>query len=132
MGKVQSIACDFCQMYPESVEHLFYECMQVKNLWLKLIDYFNVYLNSQVVITCKEVLLIVNSHCEMVNDCLNMLCLYGKKYIMVCKLQKSLPTMKMFVTYMDDKIKIIKQTHCKYREKYNVISDFINYVNLNL
>ena len=130
MGKVQSTACDFCQMYPESIEHLFFECMEVKNFWLKLIDNFNVYLNTHIVITCKEVLLIVNSHCEMINNCLNTLFLYGKKFIMICKLQKTLPTMKMFVTYMDDKINIVKQTHCKHMEKYNVCLDFINSVDL--
>ena len=66
----------------------------------------------------------------MINNCRNTLFLYGKKFIMICKLQKTLPTMKMFVTYMDDKINIVKQTHCKHMEKYNVCLDFINSVDL--
>ena len=34
MEKVNSQVCSFCNMDPETIEHLFFNCIYVKNIWL--------------------------------------------------------------------------------------------------
>ena len=34
MGKVNSQVCSFRNMAPETIEHLFFNCFYVKNIWL--------------------------------------------------------------------------------------------------
>jgi len=37
MKKVVSTKCTFCNMYDETISHVFYECFDVKNIWLRIL-----------------------------------------------------------------------------------------------
>ena len=36
MNIVSSQKCLYCQLYNESIEHLFFDCLEVKSFWLQL------------------------------------------------------------------------------------------------
>ena len=38
MGKVTSQTCTFCHLEPETIEHLFFDCIHVKNIWYFIIN----------------------------------------------------------------------------------------------
>ena len=38
IGKHASLSCDDCTMYPETMEHLFFDCVVVNSFWFKLFD----------------------------------------------------------------------------------------------
>ena len=40
-GKVETPLCSYCMLYDESIIHLFWNCVYVKNLWQQLQLYFN-------------------------------------------------------------------------------------------
>ena len=40
-GKVETPLCSYCMLYDESIIHLFWNCLYVKNLWQQLQLYFN-------------------------------------------------------------------------------------------
>ena len=38
IGKIESPRCTFCEMYSESIHHLFYDCIISNNVWLSIQD----------------------------------------------------------------------------------------------
>ena len=93
MKKIDSPACNFCQMYSQSTTHLFYECFNVKNLWLyatKVIkDDFNVdcIIDSRMALFgkyCNQGDIIGdNTNCNI-----NIILAYTKSYIFMCKINQ--------------------------------------------
>lgn len=50
MGKISSMTCTFCNIYSETIIHLFYECTFVKGLWMfveKIIEMIGVHLKIE-------------------------------------------------------------------------------------
>ena len=41
INKIESPACTHCHMYPETIEHLFYDCFIIKNFWFNLFELWN-------------------------------------------------------------------------------------------
>ena len=57
MKKVDSPNCTFCNVYKESITHLFYECFCVKNLWFDINNRLNNIESVVVDLTCKDIIL---------------------------------------------------------------------------
>lgn len=57
IGKVASPTCGHCNMYMETIEHVFFECLDVRNFWLSLVERWNRYYDNPINICCKDVLL---------------------------------------------------------------------------
>ena len=57
MKKVVSNRCTFCDLYPENILHLFFECMEVKTLLNNLNAKLNNFLNCNIRVNCKDVIL---------------------------------------------------------------------------
>ena len=132
MGKIPTSTCDFCYMYVDTIEHLFFDCINVKNFWFQMMDKFNVFQNHHVTITCKDVLLYVDLYDDDLNEIINILCLYGKKFIMLCKARKSPPTVTEFVAYMMKQLAVVIQVNCKNTNVYRYISEFITSIHYDM
>ena len=44
MRKVPNMTCEFCNMYIESIEHLFFYCYVVKNFWFEIMQRYSTYI----------------------------------------------------------------------------------------
>ena len=94
-------------MYRETVEHLFFNCMIIKNFWLDVLHCYNVYKNTDIKIEEKDIILCFVNEDKVIQNELNIIFLYGKRYIQVCKLEKNMPSIKKFRFFIQEKIKCI-------------------------
>ena len=82
--------CTFCQLETETVEHLFFECKYVKDLWGSALEYIQEkYDEVGLAWNVKNVLL--NTIHPVVNHVQNFLCLVTKQFIYHSKCQKQKP-----------------------------------------
>ena len=83
MDKVDTNKCPYCNMYPEAILHLFYECATVKTFWLNVQDHINFYLQSNICLLCKDIIIGFNiTECNNANiKLVNKVILYGKLFI---------------------------------------------------
>ena len=81
--KISDDKCYFCNKEVETLEHLFWDCTEVKKLWLSVIDTLEPYINLREVIDNKSVLLGINSgeNKSLTNHIINII----KRYIYVIK-----------------------------------------------
>ena len=121
MKKETSPNCCFCNMYPESIEHLFFKCMNVKNFWFNLFDIVNRKVDSNTVPTCKSVILCMDTDDQLLKNILNIICLYGKMYIYSCKLQSVTLNVNNFEMYIVRKLSHICQSKIKLKNVYNFV-----------
>ena len=98
--KVDSPRCDYCEIYHETIEHLFYDCFSVKTFWLNLFESWNTFSGSQHSICQKDALLGYNLNNPMLYPVVNLLILFGKKYIFVCKKNQSVLDINSFKKYV--------------------------------
>ena len=54
MKKTESQKCTFCYLYNESITHLLYECIHVKNLWFKIQEMLQRVTNKNILLTCTD------------------------------------------------------------------------------
>ena len=128
MGKVASPNCEFCHMYPEAIEHLFFNCVIVKKFWFRVFEKLNIFQNVEINPTCKDVILYVDTGNINQDIVVNIICLYGKKYVYICKLEKEIPTVEMYAKYMMAKLTVLCNTTCNYGNEYKMVYDFIKTV----
>ena len=57
MKKKASPNCSFCEMFEESIEHLFYNCNNTRNFWLNILQKWNESLDTDIVVALKDVIL---------------------------------------------------------------------------
>ena len=108
INKIDSPRCSFCAMYIESIEHLFYECFVVKDFWLKVCELWNRQMVQTMQLACKEVIM---GYCpqditDNVIFAINLVLLYGKKYIYTCKFYEKAIDVTAFVEYVKACLKI--------------------------
>ena len=101
--------CSFCELYTESIEHLFYDCFIVKNLWLQLQQNWNDCHSSNMVLKQQDIILGYNIHLgfsSLINQAINIVILYGKYYIFKCKLENESPLCFIFKIKLKDYLRI--------------------------
>ena len=77
IGQKASPTCLLCEIQIETLEHLFYECLIVKNFWLKIIDEWQNFKGSELKIDGKHVLLgYIDMPGEWIEE--NILIMYAK------------------------------------------------------
>ena len=100
--------CTFCKYDKETVKHLFWECIKVKDLWKNLskwVKYFlsiNLKLNYQMVI--------FNQYTGHYNLLLNTMILVLKRYIYVSKCFEKIPNFNDYLNAVNETAKIEKIT----------------------
>jgi len=118
MKKVDTNKCTFCNMYFETIAHIFYECTCVKELLFRTKDVISQIDSALNVLTCKDVILgfklddVRNS-----NLMINNLLLHYKKFIWNCKLIYVEPSYTRFKEY----IGIRKVFEASLEQFYNVM-----------
>ena len=84
----QNINCSFCDKYPESIEHLFWNCQLIKTFWSNV--------NSVINKTCKyihnfkfyKILVLLRADTQTEGDSVcDFIILLGKQYIYSCKVK---------------------------------------------
>ena len=84
MGKVNSKVCSFCNIEPETIEHLFFNCIYVKNIWLYVFQERLSLTRSCHIPDVRSCVLGVNNEVEH-SRALNTIMLLLKSFIMNCK-----------------------------------------------
>ena len=65
----------------QTIEHLFFECKKIKTFWLQIIDLWNSYNNTRVILSVKDVILWYKFQDLKSNKALNTIILLSKYYI---------------------------------------------------
>jgi hypothetical protein len=99
--------CDFCCMHSETLEHLFWECHVIQNLWNQVGNY----LKSKNINTRFDLLNICFGIDKpgQLNDCLNYIIILCKFYIYKMKQVKQTPCTNMLLKYIDYRISLEKE-----------------------
>ena len=84
MGKVNSQVCPFCKIEPKTIEHLFFNCMYVKNIWLYVFQEWLSLTGGCHIPYLRSPVLGVNNEVEN-SVALNTIMLLVKSYILNCK-----------------------------------------------
>ena len=128
IGKSVSPNCESCMMYPESIEHLFFGCFVVKNFWFKLIELYSLYVNSDISVTCQDVLLMYEKENDFDNNNINILILYGKRFIYDCKLKRCEVSLNNFTKYFYSKLCLLQNVNCKNKVSFVFLKGFIEHM----
>ena len=93
---IESPLCTFCQKEDESLEHLLFYCTITKNFWLA----FSSSISEQNI--SMETSTLINILFGVFNDnedfaIMNHLRLIAKDFIFKCKLNKTKPTLRVFI-----------------------------------
>ena len=88
MSKVVSNKCSFCEMYIETVEHVFYSCSVIRNIWLEIERKLHIAENEKINLTVSDVLFCYNMASKdtfsVQNRNVNTVVIYGKS-LLKCK-----------------------------------------------
>ena len=83
MGKIDSNRCPYCNLYAESIVHLFFECVNIRVLWCKVKDNLSSFLNKNIAFDSKDI--VIGYKIEEKNNTViilvNKVILYVKYYI---------------------------------------------------
>ena len=104
---VQSILCDFCNMYVETTKHLFWECSTIKQFWLGI----EVYLTQKglnIKLDYKSISL-GTQNINIKHNLINLIIILSKYYIHRCKYTKQNPNIEHFKRYLSNEINVEKQ-----------------------
>ena len=77
--------CERCQLYVETIEHVFWGCFEVRSLWFSLVRLWNQYSEMAININKKYVLLGIGLF-EDGMIAIDLFILYVKQYIYSCKI----------------------------------------------
>ena len=98
---IESPLCTFCQE-DESLEHLLFHCAITKNFWLSFLSWISEQNISMETLTLIHILFgVFNDNEDFA--ILNHLILIAKYFIYICKLNKTKPTLRVFI----EKIKLV-------------------------
>ena len=90
MGKVMSNKCRFCEMYVETIEHLFFDCTHVRNIWFDIELKLYLVEKIKISLTVSDIIFGYNISSESTfsaqNVNINTVLLYVKNYIWKCKI----------------------------------------------
>ena len=119
MNKIESNKCSFCDLYPESITHLFFSCLNVRSVLCTLQAKLSVYLNNSMHISCKDIVIGYKlSHFNIASvKLVNIVLLNVKLYIWksrcknvtlsYTKLKQWMVNRKIFTDVLDDFIEIM-------------------------
>ena len=101
MKKVESNRCTFCNLYVETVKHIFYECIESKNLWFMIQIVLEKIDCTVTKLICKDVVLGYKLENVTVNNMfINNVILQGKFYLWKCRAMGIKPPYIKFREYV--------------------------------
>ena len=123
--------CSFCNETKESILHLFWDCMVVKNLWLEIDSFIQNTCNIYLPLSAKSIILGVDPSGTHLTSLLIVLVKY---YIYSCRFRSMTPCFigaKTFIkqSYLTEKLSVLfYKTHAgaeKIRKKWEPLSDVL-------
>ena len=99
MVKKNSTRCEECNLYIETIEHLFWECQAVKNFWLTFVDNWNINHNSDINLDFKDIIYGYNIVDLFSEKAINLLLLIVKGFIYQCKIKSKSINFQGFLIY---------------------------------
>ena len=111
MGKVASNKCTFCEMYIDTIEHMFYTCHVVRDIWIEIEQRLCAAANLKINLSVSDVLLCCNMKSKdafsVQNININTVILYVKQYIWHCKSVSITPSKHGLLEYLENNIMYI-------------------------
>ena len=86
-------------MYKETIEHFFCECFVVKTFWLQVVADWNLIFNTSVEVNNQNIILGYSCDNPKSNKDINLLLLFAKKYILMCRSNCSVLMLKNFKAF---------------------------------
>mgnify|MGYP001596674902 CR=1 FL=1 len=120
IGKHDNPRCTFCEMFLETIEHISFECIDVRNLWIKFIDTWNLNYTDDLYLSCKDVVLgydVFDAKSDNIKT-INILIMYLKSYIFRCKISESQQIWRGFIKYVKRSFEI-----CKYEDSISFLAE---------
>ena len=107
MKKVNSQNCHFCIVEPETIEHLFFNCVIVKNIWFYVFREWHKV--SGKMFTPSLTSCIFGTFERYVNgsNTINTIMLIVKSYIMYCKFERKIPSQQELARIFKYKVSIL-------------------------
>lgn len=92
MNKCDAKTCTFCNLYEESIIHLLYECLCVKDLWFHVQKVLSQCYGRSILLTCMDVIFGYNlGSLGKKSNMINNVILHTKLYIWKCKFKAMSP-----------------------------------------
>ena len=107
MNRVNSQTCSFCHMKIETVEHLFFNCVNVKDIWIYVFDELQKTTNTHFVPDLRNCILSVYDENVDNVKIINTVMLLVKMYIMNCKYDKGVLLRVAFVQIFMYKVMLL-------------------------
>ena len=87
MEKIATMSCTLCNLYPESIVHLFYNCVSVKGLWMYVETLVEKLESRPIKLTAQDITLGFGLHLNRPSAYtdVNKLILYAKYYVWICR-----------------------------------------------
>ena len=102
--------CSFCKLEPETLNHLFFYCMNSTGFWKEFESYFHSLTNEFICIPLQDVLLgVITFVCPLLNYSL----LIAKIYIWDCRRTHTLPNINGFKLKVKTKYQTKKYIYIK-------------------
>ena len=121
IGKVTSPRCSFCELYMETLEHIFCECLEIKNFWIEFQQKINKGVDRRINLEKKDILLgyeINFGYSSSICKLINVFILHAKYYIYQCKINNTKPLFVNFIVKAQNTFKYIR-----YEEKFHCLID---------
>ena len=108
MKIVPSQLCTFCYQEPETIEHLFFNCNVVKNMWLRIYNEWNIITGTD---NTPTISFCVLRHSDVeptnVSTALYSLSLWVKSFIMYCKYNNTDLLYNLFISMYKTRVDIL-------------------------
>ena len=89
MNISNSQTCVFCRLYPETIDHIFFNCTEVKSVWLDIVSRFQDSTGLNISPTLRQFMLGMYSVRDPATTSLNIVILLMKSYILTSKYESS-------------------------------------------
>ena len=86
MNKVDTNRCSYCNLHPEDILHLFFECVSIRPLWINIQDSLSFHFNTNIHFQCKDVILGYKlDESSTKTKFVNKIILHAKLFIWSCR-----------------------------------------------
>ena len=111
-----SESCTFCNIEPETIEHMLYDCIISQNLWTEVFNWIHTKTGIRINFTREQILLgLVGSDLEI----FNLIFLIIKRYIFVCKCLEVRPNKYAAIYKIKDNYNTEQECIRLFPNKYN-------------
>ena len=128
----QSEMCQFCNINPEYITHLLFECTFAKQFWNKLTNILNtkcIYVKN--LKFSKNLVILGSSNDHKSDRVLDLIIIMGKYYLYRCKVKECLPIVNHFIYDIYYIYKVEKYSSRKSENKIkNFTNKWLNYENI--